>query len=79
MLCYMFMLDLTLGVVGSIVFSMYLVYDLSMTRTEYAEDNRLVRCREPQHLPRHRESFPQISARPPLLAADLQKENEDED
>jgi len=24
------------------VFSLYLVYDLSMTRTEYAEDNRLV-------------------------------------
>ena len=36
------MQDLTLGVVGSIVFSLYLVYDLSMTRTEYAEDNRLV-------------------------------------
>merc|ERR1712085_110772 len=31
------MQDLTLGVVGSIVFSLYLVYDLSMTRTEYAE------------------------------------------
>ena len=36
------MQDLTLGVVGSIVFSLYLVYDLSMTRTEYAEDNLLV-------------------------------------
>merc|ERR1712194_651772 len=36
------MQDLTLGVVGSIVFSLCLVYDLSMTRTEYAEDNRLV-------------------------------------
>ena len=36
------MQSLTLGVVGSVVFSLYLVYDLSMTRTEYAEDNRLV-------------------------------------
>ena len=36
------MQSLTLDVVGSVVFSLYLVYDLSMTRTEYAEDNRLV-------------------------------------
>ena len=38
------MQDLALGVVGSIVFSLYLVYDLSMTRTEYAEGNRLVKA-----------------------------------
>ena len=36
------MQDLALGVAGSIVFSLYLVYDLSMTRTEWAEGNRLV-------------------------------------
>ena len=29
-------------VVGSVGFSLYLAYDLSMTRSEYAEDNRSV-------------------------------------
>ena len=43
------MQDLALSVAGSIVFSLYLVYDLSMTRTEWAEGNRLLGCREPQH------------------------------
>ena len=36
------MQSLTLCVVGSVGFSLYLAYDLSMTRSEYAEDNRSV-------------------------------------
>ena len=36
------MQSLTLCVVGSVWFSLYLAYDLSMTRSEYAEDNRSV-------------------------------------
>jgi|SouAtlMetagenome_1021521.scaffolds.fasta_scaffold114799_1 hypothetical protein len=36
------MQSLTLYVVGSVVFSLYLAYDLSISRSEYAEDNRSV-------------------------------------
>ena len=36
------MQSLTLYVVGSVVFSLYLAYDLSISLSEYAEDNRSV-------------------------------------